>query len=402
MNLNKLKELKNSVLNLSSTVDLKSIVEGEDISDDDLKLINGYSRRELKKDELYTYPIILCDNEIDRDNEYFLKEDLEILSRLFVGKTGIHDHRWSSGRQHSRVFKTEIVKLDKPDYKNYLEPSGYYALKAWAYTIKRGNEDLIANVDAGILKEVSVGFKTKDKLCSICGNSFYDYENCKHWPGREYTNNGITSKCYLRMKEPTDAFEYSFVAVPAQPAAGVVKGVKLEKNTEEEKLYNLKQGESSEKQPSIFYAQISKRGEKSMKHLKELIEKAKSENAIEISIPVDDLKKDLSIYEEAIEKNKDLEGQVKELEPKATMGEQYIEDLKKECTRLGKMAEGEAFNVEMMGGLFEKCSVDELKTFKSQYEKKVDEKYPPQPQTKNFNQEKETKITKTDNSKYQG
>lgn len=381
--------------NLKAYVSTKSI---EDITDEDMDLINKHTRRELTADEVYIYPIVLCDNEVDRDYEYFTKKDLEILANLFIGKTFIQDHSWSSGNQHSRIFKTEVVKVPSKivEGNSKLKGKPYYQLKAWAYTVKKGHENLIEDIEAGILKEVSVGFSISDLECDICGNSFYDGINCQHWPGRSYKVNGKDLTCYLHMKEPKEAFEVSFVAVPAQPAAGVVKGVKLEKNNlKKEKPNNEKHKKTAR---SIFYAQITKRGEMSMKHLKGLIKKAKAEKADVIEIPIDDLEKDLETYDEAIIKAEDAEKEVKELKPKAAMGEQYIKDLKKECCRLGKMAEGGAFNEEMMSKVFEKCDVEELKEFKKQYESKVDEKFPPSPQSKNYKNDSDKSTKSVDNS----
>jgi len=376
--------------------------EVSEIKDEDMALINKYTRRELTDDEVYTYPIILCDNEADRDHEYFTKKDLDILANLFEGKTFIQDHSWRSGNQHSRIYKTEVIRVPGKKIESDIKTKGkqYYQLKAWAYTVKKGHENLIEDIEAGILKEVSVGFSIDDLICDICGNSFFDGANCSHWPGRSYKVNDKEVTCYLRMKDPKEAYEVSFVAVPAQPAAGVVKGVKLEKDELEKGKPNNEKHKKTNNERSIFYAQITKRGEISMKHLKGLVEKAKADKADVVEIPVADLEKDLETYDEAIQKAEDAEKELKELKPKADMGDQYVEDLKKECCRLGKMAEGEAFNEEMMEKVFDKCNVEELKAFKTQYEKKVDEKYPPQPQTKG-KQNKDTKKP-VDNEAYLG
>ena len=48
------------------------------ITDGELDLIEKFARKKLNKDELYTFSLILCDNEIDRDNEKFT------VSALFV------------------------------------------------------------------------------------------------------------------------------------------------------------------------------------------------------------------------------------------------------------------------------------------------------------------------------
>lgn len=51
-------------------------------------------------------------------------------------------------------------------------------------------------------------------VCSICGKA-----NCAHVKGRIYDG----TRCHRVLLDPQDAYECSFVAVPAQRAAGVVK-----------------------------------------------------------------------------------------------------------------------------------------------------------------------------------
>lgn len=69
-----------------------------------MEKINLYTRRAYKPEEVYTFSVVLCDNEVDRDGECFTKETLEELAKLFVGKTGILDHEPTSKNQTARVF----------------------------------------------------------------------------------------------------------------------------------------------------------------------------------------------------------------------------------------------------------------------------------------------------------
>ena len=50
-----------------------------------MEKINLYTRRAYKPEEVYTFSVVLCDNEVDRDGECFTKETLEELAKLFVG-----------------------------------------------------------------------------------------------------------------------------------------------------------------------------------------------------------------------------------------------------------------------------------------------------------------------------
>ncbi|HJF55235.1 MAG TPA: hypothetical protein K8W11_03220, partial [Anaerotruncus colihominis] len=63
----------------------------------------------------------------------------------------------------------------------------------------------------------------KGAVCSICGADTRN-EPCAHIPGQQY--NGTL--CWHELIEPTDAYEWSFVAIPAQKQAGVTKGYSSE------------------------------------------------------------------------------------------------------------------------------------------------------------------------------
>lgn len=183
---------------------------------DDLKLINRYTRRELSLDEVYIFNVILCDNEVDRDYEAFSLNSLNKLAELFLGKTGIFDHNPKGSNQTARIFDTQVI-TDNSKFTKYGQAYSY--IKAKAYMIKSDkNKDLILDIDAGIKKEVSVGCSVKDKICSICGTNLKN-DFCDHNLG-EYYNNKL---CFAILDNPTDAYEWSFVAVPAQINAGVTK-----------------------------------------------------------------------------------------------------------------------------------------------------------------------------------
>ena len=169
--------------------------------------INAQARATLNAEQVYVFSLRLCDDQIDRDGERFDTAALPALAKLFIGKTGVVDHKWSSDAQVARIVETQVVKEDGVSY-----------IKAWAYIRRGGNADeVIADIEAGIKKEVSVGCAMGRSVCSICGG---DYGTCGHQKGEYY--DGVL--CCAILKEPMDAYEFSFVAVPAQPNAGVLKG----------------------------------------------------------------------------------------------------------------------------------------------------------------------------------
>ena len=173
-----------------------------------LAVINAQAKGKLTAEQVYVFSLRLCDDQVDRDMERFDTAALPALAKLFVGKTGIIDHCWSSENQVARIFQTQVEHCGGVSY-----------IKAWAY-IRRGShtDEIIADIEAGIKKEVSVGCAMGRSVCSVCGG---DYGTCGHRKGESYDG----QLCCVILREPVDAYEFSFVAVPAQREAGVIKAL---------------------------------------------------------------------------------------------------------------------------------------------------------------------------------
>lgn len=279
----------------------------EVISDGQIKLIEKFTRRKMKAEELFVFSMILCDNEIDRDGERFDENSLEKLAEMYVGKTGVFDHLPSAENQSARIFKTEVV-FDGT--KNSLGQD-YCGLKAFAYMVRCSkNEDLILEIDGGIKKEVSVGCAVAEVLCSVCGAD-QKTQSCEHQKGKSY--NGV--ECHFLLSNPTDAYEWSFVAVPAQKNAGVVKRYSGERyKTIREKLHS---------------------------------DVAESFSQSE----VDSLRK-----------------YVRSLETLAIAGEEYAESLKKEIVRNASVYQPE-MDCKILEEVCDKLELEQLKVFHKSYEK---------------------------------
>ena len=75
-----------------------------------LEAINALAKSALTPEQVYVFSLRLCDDQPDRDNERFDTGALPELARLFLGKTGILDHKWSSDCQVARIFSTEVAR----------------------------------------------------------------------------------------------------------------------------------------------------------------------------------------------------------------------------------------------------------------------------------------------------
>ena len=172
--------------------------EGCPVTEAELEAIARYSRRRLTAEEVYTFPLVLCDNDLDRDHECFTDAALEKLAVLFCGKTGIFDHDPRGEKQTARIYRCAVE--EEPGRLNHRgEP--YKALKAWAYMVRTAaNADLILEIAGGIKKEVSGGCSIGQKVCSSCGADRQE-ATCGHQPGKKYGGR----LCYTLLEDPTDA-----------------------------------------------------------------------------------------------------------------------------------------------------------------------------------------------------
>lgn len=193
-----------------------------ELEDGELEIINSFARTKLKAGDVYSFSLILCDNDIDRDFERFEEKTLRELAELFVGKTGISDHDWKAERQVARIYRTEF--LTEPGRKT-ADGRDYACVKAWAYMLRtEENAGLIADIEGGIKRETSVGCAVAASKCSICGKTYGSGE-CGHVKGTEYGG----KVCHAVLCGAVDAYEWSFVAVPAQRKAGVTKAFDVSK-----------------------------------------------------------------------------------------------------------------------------------------------------------------------------
>ncbi len=176
------------------------------ISDGDMELINAQALQALTPEEVFTFKVAACNDRIDRDNERFTVDTLQKLAPMFVGKTIISDHLWTASKQQARIYKTEVVNNGTIN-----------ELIAHCYMLRNDTtKDVIAAICGGILKEVSVGCSIGRTVCSVCGKEAY---TCQHLKGAVYDG----AICHYELLDPVDAYELSFVAVPAQQKAGVIK-----------------------------------------------------------------------------------------------------------------------------------------------------------------------------------
>ena len=309
--------------------------------DEEMEAINRYTRREFAPQEIYAFTVVLCDNEVDRDLERFTTQTLEQLSHLFEGKTGIFDHHPGARQQTARIFRCWTEKVP-----GRITSAGeeYCRLMARAYLPRsQENQSMILALESGIHKEVSVGCAVAKNVCSICGADWRQ-EHCGHRKGEMYGDR----LCVGILEEATDAYEWSFVAVPAQKSAGVVKqfvytGVWENREQENGDKANQKRHTPGETEEDLHLS-----GEECLR----------------------------------------LEKRISRLEEEAELGRQYRRDLQKSIRRLGGLVLPKLPG-EQLEKLMEHLSLSELKSFEKAFLHSAGEKLPLQVQLAPQNREKD-------------
>lgn len=185
-------------------------LEKAELNEEELALINQQTLRPLGAGEVFTFRLAACDNQVDRDFERFTEATLEELAQKYVGRPVLRDHNWSAAAQTARVYAGSVEPGDEEGVRRLV-------LRCYMPRSEQ-TAPTIAAIESGILRECSVGLSVKRALCSICGANQRE-TLCKHIQGREYDG----QVCHMDLDGAADAYEVSMVAVPAQPAAGVIK-----------------------------------------------------------------------------------------------------------------------------------------------------------------------------------
>lgn len=310
-----------------------------------MDLINQYTRKELSEEDVYIFPIALCNNDIDRDFEMFSVDSLRSLSKLYIGKTGILDHDAKSKNQVARIFKTSV---DSVLGKKTKTGDDFYNLNAMAYILKsEKNSDIISEIDGGIKKEVSVGCSIGKSVCSICGKDYYKDVDCSHRKGIDY--DGKT--CYVILDDPTDAYEFSFVAVPAQPEAGVQKAYdKLRKDKDEKVLEYKEFLKDYNIDEEKFTKIVDNEGKQiSAETFKSCVDAYKEMNPIE--------KIDTSEFTNKIA---DLENERDSFKEKASNYDKIVNDAISDAIKEGIRAKGDSFDEERWNKILKSFDYKEI------------------------------------------
>lgn len=192
---------------------------GAEITSDMLAKINAFALKELSTEDIYVRKCLLAHNAIDRDNERFPEPLLDNFAGTLPGKSLLFGHDRRSYFPLGLFFDASTEEMTADQFKSITGedprlPDGTQSVKAlwgWFYIVKTGSaEDMIANIEAGVYRHVSIGFAASDLI------------------GVKKEVNGPT--LYYEYVAPGEALEGSLVWLGAQPGATAQKDLKDQEN----------------------------------------------------------------------------------------------------------------------------------------------------------------------------
>lgn len=135
-----------------------------------------------------------------------MKEDAE------KGVSLMLNHNWSQdGVQSIPIGKVFDARISGPsqDGETTTLYTTQYILRDDSKVDGYSKNDIIKLIESGILSDTSVGWGTtrESYICSICGNSIYDYRKCEHIPGNKYIVNEETNEvkqCIIEAHSPRE------------------------------------------------------------------------------------------------------------------------------------------------------------------------------------------------------
>lgn len=269
-------------------------------------------------------------------------------------------------------------------------------------------DDFIKAIKSRLVRDVSVGFYGGDMICDICGNSFYDWMACSHWPGMEYAigDRGETTVIATFSIEDAHLAEVSAVYDGATPGAMILRAQEMAEAGQLDQAtarrlevkYRIKLPGAVRSWPGVdinaaYPLGVSKtKKDRTMTEPKQVenndplrqaqdaalasiravLQEAKAPEGVEVE-GVRWLVGELSKTQDEVTR---LTTEVQRLQPLADDGTKYRTDLIDETIAEGVRAMGSNFSEETYRGMLASAPLDHIKQIKSNFAAQAKELLP--------------------------
>jgi hypothetical protein len=184
----------------------------------ELARIRQFALEELAPEELYVRHVRLATDAVDRTWERLPRDYLERFAATLPGKPLLlgHDHQETPT---GLWFQAAVREAAAGEPGEWVLEAGFYLRKSPA------NEEIRRQIDAGVIRYASIGFRYDLLVCDLCGGATARpgmAGPCDHWPGRLYDGQ-VATYSYGGDPERVEAHEGSLVYLGAQYGAELVK-----------------------------------------------------------------------------------------------------------------------------------------------------------------------------------
>lgn len=133
--------------------------------------------RELRADDVYIRSMRLAGDQIMSFYGHFLTEDMPAILAMCNGAPLMVGHD-TDKLPIGTFFGGRLINVDGA---MLIQPNFYWLRET------SGAEDMRRNIDSGIYREGSLGWRNESMMCDICKiHDIRDGNNCSHWPGQSY------------------------------------------------------------------------------------------------------------------------------------------------------------------------------------------------------------------------
>lgn len=262
------------------------------------------------------------------------------------------------------------------------EEAGRKRTVADFYTVRglSDTDDLIARMNGGLVRDVSVGFHGGQYICDICTRDFFD---CEHWPGFKYQvkeEDTIKSVVATFLIDDARLSEVSGVYDGSTPNAMVLKAQRMANEGRLkpaqvsllEQRYRVKLPSPTR---SFFRSMGNDEAADSTAGGGEMFDEKQTARFVDILVGSGLLAEDQRATldaETALVLIDKAAARMKGLEPQAEDGRKYREDLIASAIQEGIRAHGNDFNADKYKRLLSSAPLEDIKSVATDFKKVAD------------------------------
>lgn len=338
-----------------------------------MRLAGAYLSTDVDTEDLYFFPAEISNTQLDAYDTHMHESSLLNYAedaRKGVSVLDSHDG-WKLGLGYSLTGDLERV-----DDRIRVCSVGYTlpGINFGGQHSYKATDDFIRAVQAGVVRDVSIGFHGGRYICDLCGGNYSSYRDCPHIAGREYEREGGMITCTVAIHDARLS-EWSLVYDGATPDAMLLKAEEYAGSNEAdrstvrflENAYRIKLDSNR-----VFKGAEIKRG-------KDSAESPLEDNSMKLSKRAMRLLVDHSDFAEGEPSEAHVETaldgmsqRINELTPLADDGREYRKTVVDDALAQGIRAFGDKFDQEQQRTLFESMPIDMVRQMGASWEKIAD------------------------------